>query len=346
MKTVKSRAYKDRLKGHKETILSLFSPDGPLGNILVSASADGIIRGWDLIGRSVRFKIQIEKPESKQDITSYHFSGSNLYVGFSEGEIRIFEMLNAKLLSVMRGHEKAITSLQIYDNKLISASLDSTVRVWNPKTAECDLIYQFSDPISDIKILKNTLILASWDKMLRVLDLQENTLKETIQALDQPIKCIDIYEGIIYVGGCDSVIKAWDLENNSCKEYKGHSSWILGMKNHGDHMYSCSDDRKIRVWDRNTQKCVEEFEGHEDGVTCLEFANGTLYSGSFDHSIRSWDLAEMYKRIQERQYMTREDILTRKIETYFRLLSAKKKGKKGKKGKGKGKGKGKKGKKK
>ena len=89
---------------------------------------------------------------------------------------------------------------------------------------------------------------------------------------------------------------------------------------------------------------MEEFEGHEDGVTCLEFANGTLYSGSFDHSIRSWDLVEMYKRIQERQFMIREDILTRKIETYFGALSAKKKGKKGKKG-GK-KAKGKKGKKK
>lgn len=337
MKTVKSRAYKDRLKGHKETILSLFSPDGPLGNILVSASADGIIRGWDLIGRSVRFKIQIEKPESKQDITAYHFSGSNLYSGFSGGEIRIFELQNAKLLSILRGHEKSITSIQTYENKLISSSLDSTVRVWNPKTAECDLIYQFSDPISDIKVHKNTLILSSWDKMLRVLDLKENTLKETIQALDQPIKCIDIYDNLIFVGGCDNVIKSWDLETNSCKEYKGHSSWILSLKNHGDYLFSCSDDRKIRVWDRTNQKCVEEFEGHEDGVTCLEFANATLYSGSFDHSIRSWDLAEMYKRIQERQYMIKEDILSRKIETYFRALNTKKKGKKGKKGKGKGK---------
>ena len=57
-----------------------------------------------------------------------------------------------------------------------------------------------------------------------------------------------------------------------------------------------------------------------------------LYSGSYDHSIRSWDLLEMYKRIQERAFMIREDIETRRIETYFRLLGAKKKGKKGKKG--------------
>ena len=56
-----------------------------------------------------------------------------------------------------------------------------------------------------------------------------------------------------------------------------------------------------------------------------------LYTGSYDHSIRNWDLSEMYKRIQERAFMIREDIETRRIETYFRLMS-KKKGKKGKGG--------------
>ena len=57
-----------------------------------------------------------------------------------------------------------------------------------------------------------------------------------------------------------------------------------------------------------------------------------LYTGSYDHSIRSWDLGEMYKRIQERAYMIKEEIETKRIETYFRLMSTKKKGKKGKGG--------------
>lgn len=45
MKVVKSRAFKDRLKGHKESILGLYSPYGENGFLLYSASKDGSVRG-------------------------------------------------------------------------------------------------------------------------------------------------------------------------------------------------------------------------------------------------------------------------------------------------------------
>lgn len=45
MKIVKTRAFKDRLKGHKETIIVLHSPYGAAGGLLLSASKDGLIRG-------------------------------------------------------------------------------------------------------------------------------------------------------------------------------------------------------------------------------------------------------------------------------------------------------------
>jgi hypothetical protein len=45
MKVVKSRAFKDRLKGHKESVISLFSPFGEVGHMLYSISKDGSVRG-------------------------------------------------------------------------------------------------------------------------------------------------------------------------------------------------------------------------------------------------------------------------------------------------------------
>ena len=44
-KVVKTRAFKDRLKGHKDGVLTLFSPEGPHSGILYSASKDGCVRG-------------------------------------------------------------------------------------------------------------------------------------------------------------------------------------------------------------------------------------------------------------------------------------------------------------
>lgn len=45
MKVVKSRAFKDRLKGHKESVITLFSPFGEAGHLLYSISKDGSVRG-------------------------------------------------------------------------------------------------------------------------------------------------------------------------------------------------------------------------------------------------------------------------------------------------------------
>ncbi|OMJ92964.1 hypothetical protein SteCoe_4185 [Stentor coeruleus] len=342
MKTIKSRAYKDRLKGHKDTILILHSPDGPEGHLLVSGSADGIIRAWDLKARTTKFKLQLERPEGKQEITCYSFQSSQVFVGYSDGEIVSYSLEDGHLIGIFKGHTGAITSIK-HMNNLITSSQDNTIRIWNLKTKECDVVYQFADPISDFIIREHDIIAGSWDRMLRIVDLRENTIKDTIIASEQPIKCLEIENNIIYVGGCEMIIRSWDLENSQCKEFKGHRSWVLGLKVFEDYLYSYSDDRTIKVWDKMTGKCLEEFIGHDDGVTCISYAAFMLYSGSYDHSIRSWDLVEMYKRIQERAFMIKEDIESRRIETYSRLMSKKK-------GKGKGKGgksskKGKKGKK-
>jgi F-box and WD-40 domain protein 1/11/F-box/WD-40 domain protein 7 len=59
MKKLKSRAFKDRLKGHKDSIIYLHSLDGPEGGILYSGSSDFAFRAWDLVNRVNKFKVQI-----------------------------------------------------------------------------------------------------------------------------------------------------------------------------------------------------------------------------------------------------------------------------------------------
>ena len=68
MKVVKSRAFKDRLKGHKESVLSLFSPYGEAGHMLYSISKDRSVRGkkyfdsgWDLAKREITIKALLDK---------------------------------------------------------------------------------------------------------------------------------------------------------------------------------------------------------------------------------------------------------------------------------------------
>ena len=56
---MKTRAYRDRLKGHHDVILNISSPHGPNAGILYSISKDGnllkigILRVWDLFQHTI-----------------------------------------------------------------------------------------------------------------------------------------------------------------------------------------------------------------------------------------------------------------------------------------------------
>ena len=51
--------------------------------------------------------------------------------------------------------------------------------------------------------------------------------------------------------------------------------------------------------------------------------NGDLYSSSFDHYLIHWDLPALEARIEEMAAMRKEDVMSRRFETYCRLIEEK-----------------------
>ena len=92
MKVAKIRAYRDRLKGHKDAILYLYSPDGPEGGMLHSGSADRTIRVWDLVGRQVKYKSQLQRENGDNEITCYCDYGPSILAGFNDGMIIAYDV--------------------------------------------------------------------------------------------------------------------------------------------------------------------------------------------------------------------------------------------------------------
>lgn len=76
-KAHKSRAYKERLKGHKDGLVKVYSPDGPDSRLLISASKDGCIRAWDLIERKITIKLLLSREFSEQNANSGNLDASD-----------------------------------------------------------------------------------------------------------------------------------------------------------------------------------------------------------------------------------------------------------------------------
>lgn len=65
MQKVQSKAYKNRLKGHKDGVITLYSPDGPESGIIFSASKDGCLRGWNLVEKKIMMKLFVSRIDNE-----------------------------------------------------------------------------------------------------------------------------------------------------------------------------------------------------------------------------------------------------------------------------------------
>lgn len=131
---VKSRAYVDRLKGHRDTIISLVSPHGEFGHILYSASRDGQIRGtwplnlaWDLLNREIASKLLVSRTENETTVnedeeqqqtliksnilTAGTFHENSVYSAYEDGYICSRNIKSGELNYKFEGHKGSVTGL-------------------------------------------------------------------------------------------------------------------------------------------------------------------------------------------------------------------------------------------
>ena len=65
-----AKAYKLKIKRHKDAVLSLYSQDGINGSHLVSGSADHTCRIWDLKANKISERISVARP-AEGDLFKY-----------------------------------------------------------------------------------------------------------------------------------------------------------------------------------------------------------------------------------------------------------------------------------
>lgn len=209
------------------------------------------------------------------------------------------------------GHTNRINSiLYTQGDFIITTSNDCTVRQWEYETGVCVSVFKFADPVSVCKIsnMYNMMFTASWDKMIRCVDLETNKIVKSFIASKEAIKCMQIHDKYILVAGCDPVIRSFNVETGETKMYTGHKGWVYCIECLGERMFSGGDDRTIIVWNIETTKALEVLQGHENGVTSIAFAFNDLYTGSFDHHIICWDLRDLDERVTEKELMREADI--------------------------------------
>jgi len=214
------------LEGHTGCVNSAaFSPDGKR---IVSASEDKTIRIWDAqTGKQIGYPLKAR--------TSW---------------FDFFESSNGFYSAVFSPDGK----------RIVSASLDNTIRIWDAQTGE-----QIGVP-------------------------QEGHSDEVRSAAFSP-------DGKRFVSASlDEAVRIWDAQTGKQigNPLRGHTDRVcsVAFSPDGKHIVSASYDKTIRIWDAQTGKQIgKPLEGHTDTVCSVAFSpdGKRIVSASADKTVRIWD---------------------------------------------------------
>jgi WD40 repeat protein len=183
---------------------------------------------------------------------SRYYNGNYLSANFSGSQICDWNFNP-------QGHEMGVNSA-IYTmdgEKIISASSDKTIKIWNVRTGDCiKTLTGHSSSVNSVELAPNS--------------------RHIISASD------------------DNTIKLWDIASGQClRTYYGHQdkvqSAIFDMG--GQMLLSGSDDKTLKLWKVETGKCLRTYSGHSEIIKSVIFSpdGKKVLSTSIDNEIREWE---------------------------------------------------------
>ncbi|KAK4303377.1 hypothetical protein Pmani_024605 [Petrolisthes manimaculis] len=231
-----------------------------------------------------------------------------LYSAGRDSIIRIWNCKNQKepYIQSMEHHTDWVNDIVLCcgGKNLISASSDTTVKVWNAHKGFCmSTLRTHKDYVKALAYARDREQVASagldkaiflWDvQTLTALTASNNTVttsslngnKDSIYSL-----AMNAPGTVIVSGSTEKQLRVWDPRTgNKLMKLKGHTDNVkaLLVNRDGTQVISGSSDGTIKLWSLGQQRCVKTIRIHEEGIWALQ-ANETftsVYSGGRDKLI-------------------------------------------------------------
>jgi WD40 repeat protein len=208
----------------------------------------------------------------------------------------------APLFPPREGHYSGVSGVALTNDgrRVISASLDETVKVWDLETGrELHTLKGHSSAVYGVAVTADgkRAVSASGDKTLRVWDLETGRELRTLEGHSRGVINVVVSpDGRRAISASwDATLKIWDLESGvEVKTLKGHSKSLNSVAVSADWRLaiSASEDTTLKVWNLVTGREVRTLEGHSADVwgVALSADGRVAVSVSEDKTLKVWNV--------------------------------------------------------
>jgi WD40 repeat protein len=204
-----------------------------------------------------------------------------------------------KMVRSFNKHKDCVRSIQLVkdSNKLISASQDKTINIWDLENSErLKALEGHTNWVTCVLIdNNNNLISGSRDKTIKIWNLDNYECITTLTNSFCVWSLLLLSDNSLASGSGDGSINIWNLnERKIVKSLKAHEkliSCLIKTKNTAK-LISGSFDSTIKIWSLKKFELLKELIGHTGHINCLEILNyQNLLSGSSDKTIKIWNIS-------------------------------------------------------
>ncbi len=273
-----------------------FLPDG---QHVLSGSADGTLRLWDIsTGTTVRV---IAGAKLGAWAIAVSPDGTKAAAGCKDGMLREFDLADGTLIRELAGHLGYVRSVAYTHDgsRLISSADDGSVRIWAADADEAVAVLQGhrGGVLAVAVSADDTLVLSGGrDGTVRVWDLAAEKELKKMEGHRGWVNCVAFAAGGQYAlsGGRDARVIRWNLASGKLADEMPQGAWLktLATSPDGAQVYAAGDDKVIVRWDLASCEQVGTFKGHQSAVCALALSpdGKLLVSASADTTLLVWEL--------------------------------------------------------
>ena len=232
----------------------------------------------DLIYRGERLNHDLNK-----SVMEFDENNNKMITSSNNKTIDISNYRTAVFLKRLDGHQNVVTSILVISNsRLVSASRDKTIKIWNLNSYEClNTLTNESGVSSLCLITDNELACGSEDGSINIWDLNNSNKIKTFREHYNKINNLILADKTKLISCSNENIKILNLETFECIELvKGYSRVINHLELTADgNLLSCSDDQTVKLWQTETGQLLNSIK-FDDVVKCIKSLNEELISFS------------------------------------------------------------------